>query len=162
MIQSAFIMIKFTIHAMKHCSYIVLTCIKYIRKNQQRTSYSRINHCSNIEKETRAKIVCEQYEIVSRKVNFAESSDDDKNDGHTEEDPDYIDHEVNRTVLSDSATLLGLSPIEVVGKQDRAGYVKPKVKTFKNVLWHLLVTLTRMNYYTIIHQNVPNVLTQID
>ena len=28
------------------------------------------------------------------KLNFAESSDDDKNGGHTEEDPDYIDQEI--------------------------------------------------------------------
>ena len=40
------------------------------------------------------------------KLNFAESSDDDKNDGHTEEDPDYIDQKINRTTLSDSATLI--------------------------------------------------------
>ena len=96
------------------------------------------------------------------KLNFAESSDDDKNDCHTEEDPDYIDQEINRTTLSDSATLLGLSPTKAVGKQDRAGYGKQKVKKIKKSLlglWHLLVTLMRMNYYIMIHQNVPNVLT---
>ena len=99
------------------------------------------------------------------KLNFAASGDDDKNDGHTEEDPDYIDQEINRTTLSDSATLLGLSPTKAVGKQDRAGYGKQKVKKIKKSLlglWHLLVTLMRMNYYIMIHQNVPNVLTQID
>ena len=46
----------------------------------------------------------ELYEIVSRKVKICKSSDNDKNDGHTEEDPDYIDQEITRTTLSDSAT----------------------------------------------------------
>ena len=68
--------------------------------------------------------MCELYEIVSRKVKL-ESIDDDKNDGHPE-DPDYIDQEINRTTLSDSATLLGLSP-------DRAGYGKQKVKKLRKV-----------------------------
>ena len=54
--------------------------------------------------ETRAKIACELYEIVSRKVKLCKSSDDDENDGHTEEDPDYIDQGINRTTLSDTAT----------------------------------------------------------
>ena len=34
------------------------------------------------------------------KLNFAESSDDDKNDRQTEKNPDYTDHEKNRTTLS--------------------------------------------------------------
>ena len=50
--------------------------------------------------------MCELYEIVSKKLNFVESSDDDKNDVHIEEGPEYIDLKINRTVLSDSATLL--------------------------------------------------------
>ena len=29
------------------------------------------------------------------RLNFAESSDDNKNDGHMEEGPDYIDQEIN-------------------------------------------------------------------
>ena len=29
------------------------------------------------------------------RLNFAESSDDNNNDGHTEEGPDYIDQEIN-------------------------------------------------------------------
>ena len=62
------------------------------------------------------------------KLNFAESSDDNKNDGQTEKNPDYTDHEINRTTLSDSTTLRGLSPIKTVGKRDRAGYGKQKVK----------------------------------
>ena len=65
------------------------------------------------------------------KLNFAESSDDNKNYGHTEEDPDYIDHEMNRTVLSDSVTLLGLPPIKAAGKRDRVEYRKQKVKKSK-------------------------------
>ena len=52
------------------------------------------------------------------KLNFAESSDDDKNDDHTEENPDYIDQEISRTNLSDSATLLGLSSVKAVGKRE--------------------------------------------
>ena len=44
------------------------------------------------------------------KLNFAESSDDNKDDGHTEEDPHYIDCKINKTVFS--TTLLGLSPIK--------------------------------------------------
>ena len=54
--------------------------------------------------------------LYQEKLNFVKSSDDDKNDGHTEEEPEYIDHEINITVFSDSATLLGLSPIKAVGK----------------------------------------------
>ena len=72
--------------------------------------------------------MCELYEIVSKKLNFVESSDDDKNDVHIEEGPEYIDLKINRTVLSDSATLLWLSPLKAVGKWDRAGYGKQKVK----------------------------------
>ena len=65
----------------------------------------------------------------ARKSNSSDQtySDDDKNGGHTEEDPDYIDQEINRTTLSDSATLLELSPVKAVGKRDRAGYGKEKV-----------------------------------
>ena len=70
----------------------------------------------------------ELYEIVSKKLNFVESSDDDKNNGHTEEGPEYIGHKINRTVLSFSATLLWLSPLKAVDKSDRAGYGKQKVK----------------------------------
>ena len=44
------------------------------------------------------------------KLNFAESSNDDKDEGHIEEDPHYINRKINRTVFS--ATLLGLSPIK--------------------------------------------------
>ena len=40
-------------------------------------------------RKTRAKIMWELYEIVSKKLNFVESSDDDKNNGHTEEGPEY-------------------------------------------------------------------------
>ena len=53
--------------------------------------------------------------LYQYKLNFGESSDDDKNDGHTEEDPGYTDYKINKTVLSDSATF-GLSPIKAVGK----------------------------------------------
>ena len=62
------------------------------------------------------------------KLNFVESSDDGKNDGYAEEVTEYIDHKINRTALSDSATLLGLSPIKAVGKRDRGGSGKQKVK----------------------------------
>ena len=72
--------------------------------------------------------------LYQETLNFGESNDDDKNDGHREEDSGYIDHKINRTVLSDSATLLGLSPIKAVGKQDRAGYGKQKVKKIKKNL----------------------------
>ena len=69
--------------------------------------------------------LCVNYmKLYQEKLNFADSSYDDKNDGHTEEDPDYINHEINKTALSDSANLLGLSPIKAVGKQHRAGYGK--------------------------------------
>ena len=67
------------------------------------------------------------------KLNFAESSDDDKNGGHTEEDPDYINQEINRATLTGSATLLGLSPVQAVGKRDRAGHGKQKVKKLTKV-----------------------------
>ena len=43
------------------------------------------------------------------KLNFDKLCDDDKNDGHTE-NPEFIDLKIKRTALSDSATLLGLSP----------------------------------------------------
>ena len=87
------------------------------------------------------------------KLNFAESSDDVKNDGHTEEDPDYIDHEINRTVLSDSATVLGLSPIKAVGKQDRARYVKLKAKTFKKSLLRLVASTCDIDENELYHDS---------
>ena len=89
------------------------------------------------------------------KLNFAESSDDDKNDGHTEEDPDYIDHGINRTVLIDSATLLGLSPIKAVGKQDRAGYGKQKVKKFKKSLVGLVASVSETDKNELLHHDSP-------
>ena len=58
-------------HAMKHCSYIALTCVKYIyirKKLSKNFIFQNQPFCSNIKNETRAKIVCELYEIVSRKV----------------------------------------------------------------------------------------------
>ena len=73
-------------------------------------------------------------------LNFAESSDDDKNDGHTEEDPHYIDQEINRTTRSDSATSLELSPVKAVGKQNRTGYGKQKVKKIKKSLVGLVAS----------------------
>ena len=72
--------------------------------------------------------------LYQEKLNFGESNNDDKNYGHGEEDSGYIDHKVNRTVLSDSTTLLGLSPIKAVGKQDGDEYGKQKVKKFKKNL----------------------------
>ena len=39
-------------------------------------------------------------------------------------DRDYIDQDMNRYVLSDSATLLSISPMKTVGKRDRPGYGK--------------------------------------
>ena len=72
--------------------------------------------------------------LYQEKSNFEESNNDDKSDGHREEDSEYIDHKVNRTVLSDSATLLGLSPIKAVGKRDGDGYGKQKFKKIKKNL----------------------------
>ena len=97
------------------------------------------------------------------KLNF-ESSNDDKNDGHTEEDPEYTDDKTNRTVLSDSATLLELSPIKAVGKRDIARYGKQKDKKFKKSLVGLVASSCDIdkNDYIVIHQNVPNALTYID
>ena len=93
------------------------------------------------------------------KLNFAESSDDDKNDGHTEEDPDYIDKEINRTTVSDIATFLGLSPVKAVGKQDRVGYGKQKVKKNKSLVGLVASAYDLRMNYIMIHQNVPNVIT---
>ena len=89
------------------------------------------------------------------KLNFAETSDDDKSDGHTEEDPDYIHHEINRTVLSDSATLLGLSPIKPVGKRDRAGYGKQNVKKFKKSLVGLVASTSDIDENELLYHDSP-------
>ena len=89
------------------------------------------------------------------KLNFAESSDDDKNGGHTEEDPDYIDQEINRTTLSDSATLLGLSPVKAVGKRDRAGYGKQKVKKIKKSLVGLVESAYDIDENELLYHDSP-------
>ena len=92
------------------------------------------------------------------RLNFAESRDN-KNDGHTEESPDYIDQEINVELLSVITYLdylLGLSPVKaVVGKQDRPWYGKQKVKEIKKSLLGLAASA----YDNDTHQNVPNVLT---
>ena len=93
--------------------------------------------------------------FYQEKLNFAESSDDDKNDGDTEEDPDYINHEINRAVLSDSATLLGLSPIKAVGKRDRAGYGKQKVKKFKKSFVGLVVSVCDIDENELLYYDSP-------
>lgn len=36
----------------------------------------------------------------------------------------YIDQDMNRSILNDSATLIGKSPMKTVGKSDRPGYEK--------------------------------------
>ena len=46
------------------------------------------------------------------KLNFEKLCDDDKNNGHRE-NPEFIDLKIKRTTLSDSATLLGLSPKKI-------------------------------------------------
>ena len=104
---------KFTIHAMKHCSYIVLTRIKYIRKKLAKDFIFQNQPLQYITLKMKPgqKLCVDCMKLHQEKLNFAESTDDDKNGGHTEEDPDYIDQEINRTTLSDSATLLGLSPV---------------------------------------------------
>ena len=89
------------------------------------------------------------------KLNFAESSDDNKNDGHTEEDPDYIDHEMNRTVLSDSVTLLGLPPIKAVGKRDRAEYRKQKVKKSKRSFLGLAASACDIDKNELLYHDSP-------
>ena len=89
------------------------------------------------------------------KLNFTESSDDDKNDGHTEEDPDYIDQEINRTTLSDSATLLGLSPVKAVGKRNRAGYGKQKVKKIKKSLVSLVASACDIDENELLYHDLP-------
>ena len=85
--------------------------------------------------------------LYQEKLNFAESIDDDKNDGHTE-DPDYIDQEINRTNLSDSATLLGLSP-------DRAGYGKQKVKKIKKSLVALVASACDIDENELLYHDSP-------
>ena len=89
------------------------------------------------------------------KLNFAESSDDDKNDGHTEEDPDYIDQEINRTTLPDSATLLGLSPVKAVGKRDRTGYGKQKVKKIKKSVVGLVASACDIDENELLYHDSP-------
>ena len=89
------------------------------------------------------------------KLNFEESSDDDKNDGHAEEDPGYIDQEISRTALSDSATLLGLSPVKAVGKRDRAGYGKEKVKKIKGSLVGLVASACDINENELLYHDSP-------
>ena len=89
------------------------------------------------------------------KLNFAESSDDDKNGGHTEEDPDYIDQEINRTTLSDSVTLLGLSPVKAVGKKDRAGYGKQKSKKIKKLLVSLVASACDIDENELLYHDSP-------
>ena len=89
------------------------------------------------------------------KLNFAEASDDDKNGGHTEEDPDYIDQEINRTTLSESATLLELSPVKAVGKRDRAGYGKQKVKKIKKSLVSLVASACDIDENELLNHDSP-------
>ena len=106
-----------------------------------------------------------------KKLNFVESvddddddDDDDKNDSHTEEDSEQIDHKLNRTVVSDSATLIGLSPIKAVGKQDWVRYSKQKVTESKKSLVGLVASACDIheNELFLIHQGAPNALTWMD
>ena len=89
------------------------------------------------------------------KLNFGESNDDDKNDDHTEEDHNYIDHETNRTVISDSATLPGLSLIKAVGKQNRPGYGEQKVKKNKKSLMGLVASTCDIDKNELLYHDSP-------
>ena len=100
--------------------------------------------------------------LQQKKLKFLESSDDGKNDGQTEKNPDCIGHEINGTIPKDSANLLGLSAIKPVGKQDRAGYGKQKVEKKLVDFITSLAPEARRNYYIMIFQNVPNAPTQIN
>ena len=100
---------------MKHCSYLVLIGIKYIRKKLAKDFIFQ-NPPLQLKMKRGQKVCTNCMKSYQEKLNFRESSDDDKNDGHAEKDPEYIDHKINRTVPSDSATLLGISPIKAVCK----------------------------------------------
>ena len=150
-IQSAFIMRKFTIHAMKHCSYTVLSCKKKISKGLH---IPKSAIAVTLKMKPGQKLCMNCIKLYQEKLNFAESSDDDKNDGHTE-NPDYIDQEINRTTLSDSATLLGLSPVKAVGKRDRAGYGKRKVKKIKKSLVGLVACACDIDENELLYYDSP-------
>ena len=106
-----------------------MTRFKYIRKKINKGRYIPESISAVTLKMKPWKNLCVNcMKLYQKKLKFLESSDDDKNDGHTEKNPDCIGHEINRTIPSDSANLLGLSAIKPVGKQDRAGYGKKKLK----------------------------------
>ena len=106
--------------------------------------------------------------LFQKQLNFVESiddddddDDDDKNDSHTEEDPEQIDHKLNRTAVSDSATLIGLLPIKAVGKRHWVKYSKQKVTESKKSLVGLVASACDIheNELFLIHQDAPNALT---
>ena len=90
-----------------------------------------------------------------------DDDDDDKKDSHTVEDPEQIDHKLNRTVVSDSATLIGLLPIKTVGKRDWVKYSKQKVTESKKSLVGLVASACDIheNELFLIHHHAPNALT---
>ena len=74
---------------MKHCSYVVLTNIKYIIKKLAKEFI--------FQNQALQQQMCVNYmKLYQEKVNIADSSYD-KNNGHTEEDLDYIHHKINKT-----------------------------------------------------------------
>ena len=68
----------------------------------------------------------------------SEQATDESQDEGTEEE--YCCTKLDKSVLNKSASLLGISPLKSVGKRDRLGYGKQKVKKFKESLTGLVTS----------------------
>ena len=55
-------------------------------------------------------------------------------------DTDFYDSKLDISMLNDSATLFGVSPLKTVGKRDRVGYGKQKVTKFKKKIVDLVAS----------------------
>ena len=68
----------------------------------------------------------------------SEQATDESQDEDTDEE--YSCTNLDKSVLNGSGSLLGISPLKSVGKRDRLGYGKHKVKKFKESFTYLVAT----------------------
>ena len=68
---------------------------------------------------------------------------------------EYHCSNTSKITLNESASLLGISPIKSVGKRDRIGYGKQKVKRLKESITDLVATACDFNKEEILSENDP-------
>ena len=96
--------------------------------------------------------LCRNYIKKATKVTEHSAEETDIYDDTEEE---YHCSNKSKLTLNESASLLGISPIKSIGKRDRIGYGKQKVKRFKESITDLVATAYDFNKEEILSDNEP-------